>query len=279
VRRGNTLRTFDTTRDATLTLIGDDLRSAEVAILQVDTDRRLGTIDSKIYGQFLEHINHSVEDGLFAEQIRGAGFEGRDFETYWTPFGPPEAVRVVEAQFERGTKSVQITASRQPSGIRQRRVFLESGRSYAGSVWIKIESGAPRVSLRVLAADGNVLADLPLRTRGSAWQEVPFSFANARSDRDAVVELSAGGRGAALVDFVSLAHADVRGRGMLRPDLLAALRGLAPAFIRWPGGSFASTYKWQDGIGPFASRVYHPNELWGGYSDYYGFGTDEYAMR
>jgi hypothetical protein len=25
-----------------------------------------------------------------------------------------------------------------------------------------------------------------------------------------------------------------------------------------------------------ASRVYHPNEIWGGYSDYYGFGTDEY---
>jgi alpha-L-arabinofuranosidase len=71
-------------------------------------------------------------------------------------------------------------------------------------------------------------------------------------------------------------RADVRKSGMLRPDLLASLRGLAPTFIRWPGGSFASTYKWQDGIGPFASRVYHPNELWGGYSDYYGFGTDEY---
>ena len=69
-----------------------------VAILQVDTDRRLGTIDRKIYGQFLEDINHSVVDGLFAEQIRGAGFEGRDFETYWTPFGPPDAVRVVEAR-------------------------------------------------------------------------------------------------------------------------------------------------------------------------------------
>ena len=154
--------------------------------------------------------------------------------------------------------------------------FLESGRSYDGSVWIKIESGAPRMSLRVLAADGSVLADLPLPARGSAWQEVPFSFASARSDRDAAVEIAAAGRGAALVDFVSLMRADVRKSGMLRPDLLAALRGLAPAFIRWPGGSFASTYKWQDGIGPFASRVYHPNEIWGGYSDYYGFGTDEY---
>ena len=138
-------------------------------------------------------------------------------------------------------------------------------------------SRARRVlSLRVLAADGSVLADLPLRTRGSAWQEVPFSFASTRTDRDAAVEIAAAGRGAALVDFVSLMRADVRRSGMLRPDLLAALRGLAPAFIRWPGGSFASTYKWQDGIGPLASRVYHPNEIWGGYSDYYGFGTDEY---
>jgi alpha-N-arabinofuranosidase len=78
------------------------------------------------------------------------------------------------------------------------------------------------------------------------------------------------------VDFISLARTDVRASGMLRPDLLDALRGLAPPFIRWPGGSFASTYKWKDGIGPRVSRVYHPNVLWGGYSDYYGFGTDEF---
>ena len=71
-------------------------------------------------------------------------------------------------------------------------------------------------------------------------------------------------------------RADARADGMLRPDLLAALRGLAPPFIRWPGGSFASTYKWKDGIGPHVSRTYHPNVMWGGYSDYYGFGTDEF---
>ncbi len=251
-------------------------RASGVAILQVDTDRRLGTIDQKIYGQFLEHINHSVVDGLFAEQIRGAGFEGRDFETYWTAVGPPDAVRVVDAQFERGRKSVRITAGRPRTGIRQGRVSLESGRSYDGSAWIKAQTGAPRLSLRVLAVDGSVLADVPLPVRGSAWQDVPFAFTSTRTDRDAAIEIAATGRGAALVDFVSLMRADVRRTGMLRPDLLGAVRGLAPAFIRWPGGSFASTYKWQDGIGPRATRVYHPNEIWGGYSDYYGFGTDEY---
>jgi alpha-L-fucosidase 2 len=277
LRRGSTLRTFDVARGATLALVGDDLQpQGGVAILQVETGRGIGAIDRNIYGQFLEHINHSVEDGLFAEQIQGAGFEGRDFETHWTAFGAPDAVRIVDAKFERGTKSVRIVAGSQASGIRQRRVYLESGRSYDGSLWIKVESGSPRLSLRVLAADGGVLADRRLAARGSGWAEVPFSFSSARTDRDATIEIAAAGRGAVLVDFVSMMRADTRKSGMFRPDLLASLRGLSPTFVRWPGGSFASTYKWQDGIGPFASRVYHPNEMWGGYSDYYGFGTDEF---
>ncbi len=58
-----------------------------VAVLLVDTDRVAGTIDERIYGHFLEHINHSVVDGLYAEQVRGQGFEGKDFADYWTPFG------------------------------------------------------------------------------------------------------------------------------------------------------------------------------------------------
>src|SRR5450631_3687320 len=58
-----------------------------VAVLLVDTDRVAGQIDERIYGHFLEHINHSVVDGLYAEQVRGQGFEGKDFEDYWEAFG------------------------------------------------------------------------------------------------------------------------------------------------------------------------------------------------
>jgi alpha-N-arabinofuranosidase len=66
-----------------------------------------------------------------------------------------------------------------------------------------------------------------------------------------------------LVDFISLMRRSARARGKLRPDLLAALQGLAPPFIRWPGGSYASIYKWKDGIGPAVSRKYNPNTIWG----------------
>jgi alpha-N-arabinofuranosidase len=50
---------------------------------------------------------------------------------------------------------------------------------------------------------------------------------------------------------LSMMQADVRRDGMLWPDLLQALRNLAPTFMRWPGVSFASTYKWEEGIGPY----------------------------
>jgi alpha-N-arabinofuranosidase len=70
--------------------------------------------------------------------------------------------------------------------------------------------------------------------------------------------------------------ADARAAGKMRPDLLDSLKALKPPFIRWPGGSYASIYKWKDGIGPAVKRKYNPNTFWGNYSDYYGFGTDEF---
>jgi alpha-L-arabinofuranosidase len=81
---------------------------ARVAVLLVDTERVMGAIDKRIYGQFLEHINHSVEDGLFAEQIRGAGFEGEDFKTYWESFSDRGRVEIAEVEFQNGKKSVEL---------------------------------------------------------------------------------------------------------------------------------------------------------------------------
>ena len=247
-----------------------------VTVLLVDTDRVSTPIDQRIYGQFLEHINHSVEDGLFAEQIRGTGFEGPDFETYWTSFAERGAVEVADVEFSNGKKSVRLRADGGRAGIRQRRIFVENGRRYDGSAWVRREQGAPELTLRVVGSKGEAIASAPLAVPGAGWQEVRFSFTSPVRDREASVEIAASGRGTALLDFVSMMPADVRRDGMLRPDLLQALRDLAPSFIRWPGGSFASTYKWQEGIGPYVSRGYHPNEFWGGYSDYFGFGTDEF---
>lgn len=249
---------------------------ARVAVLLVDTDRARTSIDARIYGQFLEHINHSVEDGLFAEQIRGAGFEGDDFKTYWQPFAERGQVEVAILPFQNGAKSIRLSSDSGQARIRQGRIFLEQGIRYGGSLWVKREHGVPKLIVRIAGTNGEPIASLPLAVDGLEWQELPFSFASPVRDPQAYLEIAVSGKGSILVDFVSLMRADVRQSGMMRPDLVGALQGLHPSFIRWPGGSFASTYKWKDGIGRYAARGYHPNTYWGGYSDYYGFGTDEF---
>src|SRR5688572_7739344 len=99
--------------------------SSGVAILLVDTDHSLSTIDEDVYGHFLEHINHSVEDGLYAEQVQGQGFEGKDFETYWEPLQKNEKITLVDTPFQKGLKSIRLTPSNDTVGISQRRFYVQ----------------------------------------------------------------------------------------------------------------------------------------------------------
>jgi alpha-N-arabinofuranosidase len=79
-----------------------------IPVPHVDTDRITTSIDPRIYGEFLENINHSVEDGLFAEQIRGAGFEGEDFKTYWEPFAERGEANIANVDFLNGKEGVRL---------------------------------------------------------------------------------------------------------------------------------------------------------------------------
>ena len=48
----------------------------------------------------------------------------------------------------------------------------------------------------------------------------------------------------------------------LRLDTLEALKRVRPAVIRWPGGCFADTYHWEDGVGPPEDRPTRRNHWW-----------------
>jgi len=96
----------------------------------------MATIDKRIDGHFLEHINHSVEDGLFAEQIRGCGFEGEDFKTYWESFSDRGRVEIADVEFKNGKKSVRLHVEGGRAGIRQGRLYVDAGQKYDGSLWV-----------------------------------------------------------------------------------------------------------------------------------------------
>ncbi len=45
----------------------------------------------------------------------------------------------------------------------------------------------------------------------------------------------------------------------IRKELVDALRRLKPGVIRWPGGCFADSYNWHDGVGPRNQRPRRTN--------------------
>lgn len=64
-------------------------------------------------------------------------------------------------------------------------------------------------------------------------------------------------------------------RGM-RTDIVEALRKMKIPNLRWPGGCFADTYHWKDGIGPKEKRPSIVNTWWGGVTENNSFGTNEF---
>lgn len=61
-----------------------------------------------------------------------------------------------------------------------------------------------------------------------------------------------------------------------RKDVIEAFKELKIPVLRWPGGCFADTYHWKDGIGPKEDRPSIVNIFWGGVTEDNSFGTHEF---
>lgn len=62
----------------------------------------------------------------------------------------------------------------------------------------------------------------------------------------------------------------------VRNDVIDALKKLKVANLRWPGGCFADTYQWKDGIGPKSERPTIVNTWWGNVTEDNSFGTHDF---
>jgi len=60
-----------------------------------------------------------------------------------------------------------------------------------------------------------------------------------------------------------------------RKDVMDAVKRLDVSLLRWPGGNFASGYRWMDGIGPRDKRPVRRDHAWGAVETN-RFGTDEF---
>jgi alpha-N-arabinofuranosidase len=166
-----------------------------------------------------------------------------------------------------------VACSDGEAGVRQAPMSVRAGEKYHGSVWVR---GKAPNGLVVRLRDGRrTLAEQRLPAPIGTWREVTFTLTPRASANDAALELVALPPARVWLDQVSLMAESSRRTGGFRPDLLDALKGLRPTAIRWPGGCFASAYRWKDGIGPQHQRRTYPRPIWDDL-EVNAFGTDEF---
>jgi len=62
-----------------------------------------------------------------------------------------------------------------------------------------------------------------------------------------------------------------------RTDVIDCMKELQVPVVRYPGGNFVATYRWQDGVGPREKRPKRPELAWLGTESNH-FGTDEFML-
>ncbi len=76
--------------------------------------------------------------------------------------------------------------------------------------------------------------------------------------------------------YVGEGNKKIPNKNGVRLDVIDALKKLKIPVLRWPGGCFADTYHWKDGIGPKDKRPSMLNVWWGNVKEDNSFGTNEF---
>lgn len=167
----------------------------------------------------------------------------------------------------------KIETGVQGGGIQQAGLHIRANNAYQGSVWVR--GNAPKGLVIKLKDENGRQVEQAINPPTSRWREYPYSLSPDWACDNATLQIGVNGDGEVWIDQVSMMPKEWMDRGGFRPDLLKAIADLRPPIIRWPGGCFASSYQWKQGIGPQHKRLPHPREIWDDL-DVYSYGTDEF---
>lgn len=201
----------------------------------------------------------------------------------------PQAIRklkadvrfwTVEGDAERKTGDARNSAKylrfNELGSISQSNFAFQAGETYAYSFWARGAGKATFASS--IEADKTAVEDAFAVDANDGWVKFNGQFKAPATTDDGSIKLTfAPADGATLdVDQISVfPRSWAENSKGFRPDLLDAIKKIQPKLIRWPGGCYASAYRWKSGIGPQDDRVSYPLELWNDV-DVNSFGIDEF---
>ncbi len=257
-------------------------------------------ISTQLIGAFFEDINYGADGGLYAELI-----QNRSFEYYEVPgivnLEPMHAWQVLQ---EEGAKASMSIKSDQPlnsnnlhylaleitnpglAGIKNTGfdgIVLTAGSSYNYSVYVRSQKAFNNaVVIRILNENGVRIGEDTIPVITTEWKKYSGEITCTESTNAASLTLLTSGKGTLYFDMVSLfpKNTFMNRENGLREDLAAAIAGLHPKFLRFPGGCVShgrgieNAYRWKQTLGDVAERKANFN-LWG-YHQTYGLGFYEY---
>jgi alpha-N-arabinofuranosidase len=250
--------------------------------ITIDASQTGAPIGPHIYGQYIEHLDQGIYDGLWAEMLEDRKFYfpvsapgaildqtsaqgAAPAASPWKVIGPAGTVQMVEKDAFAGRHSPHITApgGGSPVGIYQEGLGLLKGRIYTGYIFLAADGDvAPvTVSLSWGAGGANQFVQT-IQSVGAKYSETFFHFTAGADSENGRLAITASGKGTLKIGCVSLMPADnVEG---FRKDALELLQQLGGTILRWPGGNFASGYDWRDGVGGRDKRPPRANPAWTG---------------
>lgn len=212
-------------------------------------------------------------DGAILYEGIPENLTGRNTATFWQAYGPAK-VYLDRTDPLNSRVCQKIVTGEQGGGLQQQGLCIRAGESYEGSVWLKGDA-TEGIVVRLIG-DAAQQTEKTLDAPSSDWRQYSFILKPKWSCNNATICIGAKAKGEVWIDQVSLMPRTWREKRGFRPDLLNAVADLKPPVIRWPGGCFASSYQWKNGIGPQHKRLPHPREIWDDL-DVYSFGTDEFV--
>ncbi len=259
-----------------------EVKAAHIASVKVDCHAPGTKLSEDIYGHFIEHLGHCIFKGLWDEQLENRRFDLGEVAhpgtaQHWTGWGDASKVEwFLDAEEKFGGAAAQRVTLKQPTTARlvQGGLVAQAGRAYDVYVWLKATGTFTRFDIALVGTHWRTYARKSFKPKcDGRWHRYLARLKPIFTDGRALVCFELEGEGTAWFDSASVKFADnVDG---LRRDVLEAVEALRPPLVRWPGGCYADTYHWRDGIGPRDKRPTYPHSHWPAPA-YNDFGTDEF---
>jgi len=272
-------------------------------------------ISRLLFGKFTEHLWRNIYHGMWAQVLVNPGFESwppfgrneaeairtvrhflivprreeitrsfrRGAALGWIPYGTGETSFALAPAAVNGERSQKISVAAAPSGESgvMQPIFLPLHREhdYRIRFYAKRSGGVSKVtlSIRKWSDREKKLAESVVEGLAGSWKLFRTSL---------VLPPGAAAKGEALALAVGITEPGdlYLDRIFLFPadsidgfdrDVVRLIKESRLPILRYPGGNFASGYRWKDGIGPVDRRPTKRNPAWH-VAEYNHVGTDEF---